>query len=397
MQKLIYSLDHIHQITGIPIRCLNESGDITIFSKGYNEYLDPIQNTSLKDHLMTLFNHPTASIIKLEDNMIGYATLKDILNYKVILGPVAFRQASNYLILKYSSLYNVKRNDFFIVNRTKEDLISAISILYTIRFDKVLNKDQLIISKNPQKISPTVDEEYHLYRMANTEEDKLRLGYETELVYLQSIRDGVVLEYPLKNRKKIVEEQIGKLAKQPIKQYEYTVCTSIALATRAAIEGGVAVSTAYAISDLYLQRLEKCKSIIEMTTLQLEMQNGFARQVRQAKRKHTKSNYVERCNTFISKHLNKNFTIDDIANEIGINKAHLSRVYKKEMGETIMEYTRKMRIEAAQNMLKYSDKSISIIASYLCFPSQSHFGKTFKNITGTTPKTYRDGNQIANF
>jgi len=58
-----------------------------------------------------------------------------------------------------------------------------------------------------------------------------------------------------------------------------------------------------------------------------------------------------------------------------------------------MGYARKKRIEAAANMLKFSDEKISAIAIYLTFPSQSHFVKVFKELMGKTPKQYRDSNQ----
>ena len=58
-----------------------------------------------------------------------------------------------------------------------------------------------------------------------------------------------------------------------------------------------------------------------------------------------------------------------------------------------MHYTRKKRIEAAANMLKYSQESIITIANYLCFPSQSHFTAVFKEFKGITPQKYRETEQ----
>ena len=52
---------------------------------------------------------------------------------------------------------------------------------------------------------------------------------------------------------------------------------------------------------------------------------------------------------------------------------------------------------AAQNMLKYSDQTISAVSSYFCFDSQSHFGSVFKNITGITPSEYRTRNKVEYF
>lgn len=47
------------------------------------------------------------------------------------------------------------------------------------------------------------------------------------------------------------------------------------------------------------------------------------------------------------------------------------------------------RIEAAENMLKYSDYSCLDISEYLCFSSESHFIQVLKKHTGYTPKAYR--------
>ena len=48
------------------------------------------------------------------------------------------------------------------------------------------------------------------------------------------------------------------------------------------------------------------------------------------------------------------------------------------------------RIEAAGNMLKFSDYSCIDISNYLCFSSESHFIQVFKKHTGYTPKIYRE-------
>ena len=45
--------------------------------------------------------------------------------------------------------------------------------------------------------------------------------------------------------------------------------------------------------------------------------------------------------------------------------------------------------EEAERLLRFSDKPLIAIASYLSFSSQSHFQNTFKKITGTTPTQYQ--------
>lgn len=56
----------------------------------------------------------------------------------------------------------------------------------------------------------------------------------------------------------------------------------------------------------------------------------------------------------------------------------------------IASYIRKKRMEAACNMLRYSDIPYAEIAQILAFSSQSHFIQIFKADTGMTPHEYRN-------
>ena len=40
------------------------------------------------------------------------------------------------------------------------------------------------------------------------------------------------------------------------------------------------------------------------------------------------------------------------------------------------------KMEEAKQLLKYTDRSVSVISSYLCFSSQSHFQTAFRNSSG---------------
>jgi AraC-like DNA-binding protein len=61
----------------------------------------------------------------------------------------------------------------------------------------------------------------------------------------------------------------------------------------------------------------------------------------------------------------------------------------KEMGISVSEYIRRKRVEAAENMLRYSDYTLIEISQYLAFSSYSHFAGVFHAYTGLTPKEYR--------
>ena len=218
--------------------------------------------------------------------------------------------------------------------------------------------------------------------------------YEHDRMYLQRIQAGDI--EGILHTRKLQENEIYPAQPEEVslKHFEYMVCSAITLATHAAIEGGLDPARAYAMNSLYLQRLELCKNISEMKLLHDEMELVYAQQVNMIRQERSNASYVEKCKLFIDQHLHMPFTLDDISEALHINKSYLSRRFAQEAGMRIMEYTRQKRIEAAANMLKYSDKTISAISANFCFSTQSHFGNLFKQITGMTPLKYRAANQI---
>ena len=100
---------------------------------------------------------------------------------------------------------------------------------------------------------------------------------------------------------------------------------------------------------------------------------------------------------YIYAHIKERITIEEIADELGVSPSYLSRLFKKETGDSVSAYIRAQKIEMAKNMLRYSDYALSDIANRLSFSSQSHFIQQFKEQTGMTPKKYRDMNHMVHW
>ena len=90
-------------------------------------------------------------------------------------------------------------------------------------------------------------------------------------------------------------------------------------------------------------------------------------------------------------------SIKGLANLTGLNETYLAKLFKKETGQTVKNYVTAAKIDTAQNLLKYSDLSIAIIAASLGYSSQSAFTYAFRRFTGVTPKKYREMNYVVKF
>jgi len=246
------------------------------------------------------------------------------------------------------------------------------------------------------------ENELQAYILDHVEQEQFRYSYAYEAEFIRQVQEGDVkdIEEQLKAvaaDKIKINERIPKMAKKKLKHMEYMACAAITLFSRAAIAGGLETLVAYSMADLYLQKLTECTTEESISMLTSDVRLSYAKQVRKVIEERSRFKYIEECKSYINNHLNKAFTLDDVAENIGIDKYHLSKQFTKEQGESIMKYTRKKRIEASKNLLKYSNESISNISSYLCFASQSHFGRVFKEIVGTSPKQFRDAEKAVDF
>lgn len=229
----------------------------------------------------------------------------------------------------------------------------------------------------------------YILEQSEHQRDHDSLAYEQLLQKL--VREGDVegMEGMLSGGK-FDPDHIGRMARRPQKQQEYMCVVLITLISRAAAEGGMNREAAYSLADVYLQRLEDCRTEKEIFELCAHAQIEFAAGVRRAREERSRLSYIEACKAYISANLRKPFQVGDIAPAIGVNRSYLARRFSEVEGMTIQRYVARERCVHAAGLLRFSDYPISLIAEYFCFSSQSHFGRAFKSWCGMTPKEYRN-------
>jgi AraC family transcriptional regulator len=92
---------------------------------------------------------------------------------------------------------------------------------------------------------------------------------------------------------------------------------------------------------------------------------------------------------YIQAHLDQEIKLADLADVARISQFHFSRLFKQSMGISPHQYLVQQRVERAKELLKSSQLAIAEIALQCGFNSQSHLGKSFKEMTGLTPSEYR--------
>lgn len=184
-------------------------------------------------------------------------------------------------------------------------------------------------------------------------------------------------------------EMQGHLSDDPLRNLKYLFIINTGLASRYAVEGGLELEKAYAISDLYIQKVDKLTTLDEVYVLQKEMIAHYTAQVALSKKQKLYSKPIIQSIEYIQSHITEPIKLKDMAAYVGLNTNYLSTLFKKETMQTPASYIMLRKVEIAINMLKHSEESYSQIASSLAFSSQSHFTKVFREHTGYTPRKYR--------
>lgn len=182
----------------------------------------------------------------------------------------------------------------------------------------------------------------------------------------------------------------GHISDDPVRNYKYLFVASVTLASRSAIAGGMDAERAYNISDLYILKMDTLQTVEDVKALHADMFAFYTREMAAIDRVRVYSKPVVLCMDYIFNHLYETIHTDTLAQQAGLNRSYLSTLFKKETGQSIAAYVLSKRIEAAQNMLRFTDYSYAEIAAILAFSSQSHFIRAFRTQTGYTPKAYRN-------
>ncbi len=100
-------------------------------------------------------------------------------------------------------------------------------------------------------------------------------------------------------------------------------------------------------------------------------------------------NRIRLIKDYIDDHIHEKITMKVLADQLHMNEQHMVRIFKKETGQSVLDYITQQRIAVAGMMLRDTDHSINFIADCVGCENYSYFTKIFKKQTGYTPSEYR--------
>jgi AraC-like DNA-binding protein/ligand-binding sensor protein len=96
--------------------------------------------------------------------------------------------------------------------------------------------------------------------------------------------------------------------------------------------------------------------------------------------------FIEKAKSYIENNYTKKIYIEDVAKHVCISKYYFARLFKKETGQTFIEYLNHTRILKAKKRL--INNSITSVCYDVGFSSLPHFYKIFERFVNCTPGEY---------
>jgi AraC family transcriptional regulator len=97
---------------------------------------------------------------------------------------------------------------------------------------------------------------------------------------------------------------------------------------------------------------------------------------------------VERTKELLARDLTNPPTLEMLGREVGCSPFYLSRSFSREVGLTIPQYLRKLRMERAAELLRSGRYNVTEAATEVGYASLSHFSKAFCETIGCCPVLY---------
>src|SRR5699024_4245718 len=92
---------------------------------------------------------------------------------------------------------------------------------------------------------------------------------------------------------------------------------------------------------------------------------------------------------YVSNNIDKKLSLDEVAEHLYLNASYFSRLFKKELNITFVEYVKQRKVERAKELLEITNDSVGSVCEQLGYDNQSYFIKVFKKIVGCTPLEFR--------
>lgn len=135
--------------------------------------------------------------------------------------------------------------------------------------------------------------------------------------------------------------------------------------------------------------IEKSGSIDELNTILEEAAISVVQKVNGYNNKSIKL-ILRKAVEYLQEHYNEQVTLNEVAEQAFVSTYYISRLFRKEMGKSFVDYLNEIRIEKAKVLLKDIKYKTYEVAESVGIPDAHYFSRLFKKHVGVTPTEFRE-------
>lgn len=103
---------------------------------------------------------------------------------------------------------------------------------------------------------------------------------------------------------------------------------------------------------------------------------------------------IELTQEHMAAHYRDPLTVGNLADMAGLSPSHYSRLFRKTIGYSPIDYLTHLRVDRAKELLALSDYRLKSIAESVGYSDEFYFSRLFKKITGMSPSDYAKKHRI---
>jgi len=103
---------------------------------------------------------------------------------------------------------------------------------------------------------------------------------------------------------------------------------------------------------------------------------------------------IDRVIDYLRRNLDRPVKLAELAKVACFSEFHFHRIFRAVSGETLNNFTSRLRLEKAARLLRYSDQNLTDIALDCGFSSSATFSRAFRSGYDTSPSQFRKSGEI---
>ena len=406
-EKISNMLKAFHTCVELPIQVIDETGsilqsmgDVSSFCHLFKHFL-PANEVCSQIHAKagkramdlgeTYIFSCHANLNHIVFPLIG----KNVLLGSILVGPFLMTPPDSIMNSDIEKHYDIPTSDLLELYDEAQNIkviapsmVNQISKLLYYMFSGLISESKMMFVERQEKLQQQsrINEQIQLYKSLEINDSTPSYPMDKEKELITKVRTGNIPE-----AKGILNELLGYVLFAEGGSLDVMKSRALELGTllsRASIENGGTPDEILNTNTQFIHKISNCKSSEDLCYRLQEIVETFANS---AFGKTTSKNkdVIAKAISIIAQSYAEDITLDYVAQQVHLNSAYFSTLFKKETGHSFKEYLNMTRIEESKRLLTTSNYSIVDIAIAVGFEDQSYFSKVFKKYTGITPKQFR--------